>query len=440
MTDLIPTLDPRDVFYGVIGLALLGLSFESAFSRHRLVNMPLFFILGGVVLAVLGLPVIDPRRSEIETRVIEHVSELIVIISLAGAGLAIDTRMTWKNWEAAFRLLAVAMPLTIAAVALAGVLWLGMSLAAAMLLAAALAPTDPVLARSVQVGPPGADETPMSLALTAEAGLNDGLAFPFVYLAIAIASYGWVAEGGLPDWFWGWFAFDLVYRVTMGWFGGVVVGLAIARILRSRLADPTRGGWNAVVVVLATTLLSYGLVEAIDGYGFLAVFASARALRKRRLSEEFHDYEKLIHHGADQLESILLSLLLLWLGLFFGSGGLSGLRWDEYFFAIALVFVMRPAVGLVSFVGLDSERVDRLKVSFFGVRGMGSVFYIAYAQNSAEFPGIDGVWRVAGIVILVSIIAHGFTAKVAVDPGEGDEDDKPELHPFANRDASRAAE
>jgi NhaP-type Na+/H+ or K+/H+ antiporter len=102
--------------------------------------------------------------------------------------------------------------------------------------------------------------------------------------------------------------------------------------------------------------------------------------------------------------------------------------------------VVRPAVALLSLVGLASERVDRAKVAFFGVRGMGSVFYIAYAQNSAEFPGIDGVWRVAGIVILVSIIAHGFTAKVAVDPGEGDEDDKPELHPLADGDARRAAE
>lgn len=440
MTDLIATLDLRDVFYSAIGLALLGLTFEPALARHRLVNMPLFFIIAGVILAVLGLPTIDPRRAEIESRVIEHISELIVIISLAGAGLAIDTRMTWKNWEAAFRLLAIAMPLTIAAVALAGVLWLGMSLAAAMLLAAALAPTDPVLARSVQVGPPGADETPMSLALTAEAGLNDGLAFPFVYLAISIATYGMAADGGIPDWFWGWLGFDLAYRVTVGWFGGLAVGWAINWVLQSRLADPKQGGRNAVVVVLAGTLLSYGLVEAIDGYGFLAVFASARAFRAMRRGAEDAFYERLVHHGADQLESILLALLLLWLGLFFGSGGLSGLDWDEYFFAIALVFVVRPAVGLISLIGLDSARIDTAKVSFFGVRGMGSVFYIAYAQNSAEFPGIDGVWRVAGIVILISIIAHGFTAKVAVDPGEGTEDDKPEMHPMAERKDRRAAE
>jgi NhaP-type Na+/H+ or K+/H+ antiporter len=442
MTDLIPTLDLRDVFYSAIGLALLGLSFESAFSRHRLVNMPLFFIIAGVILAVLGLPTIDPRRAEVETAVIEHVSELIVIISLTGAGLAIDTRMTWKNWEAAFRLLAVAMPLTIAVVALAGVLWLGMSLAAAMLLAAALAPTDPVLARSVQVGPPGADETPMSLALTAEAGLNDGLAFPFVYLAIHAAAIGVSQMFQGETWFWTWLGFDFAYRVAMGVLAGVATGFAISKVVFSPIGDGAQGAWNAVLVILSATLISYGVAEALDGYGFLAVFCAVRAGRSNTRGTEHEGYERYVHHGAEQLEAILLALLLLWLGVFAASGALVGLRWQEVAFAAILILLLRPGVGWLALLGHRSRRMPRWAVAFFGIRGMGSVFYIAYAQNHAEFEDIDAIWRIAVVTIVGSILVHGYAANFLLS--DESELEIGDVHPYREDGADdgerRAAE
>ena len=439
MLDAIPTLDQRDVFYIAIGLALLGLTLQPALARWRLLNVPLIYVALGAALAALGLPVIDPRASEIETAVVEHASELIVIVSLAGAGLAIDTAMTWRGWQATFRLLAVAMPLTIAAVAFAGVHWLGLSLAGAMLLAAALAPTDPVLARSVEVSPPGRDETPMSVALTAEAGMNDGLAFPFVYLAIAIATYGWAAggSGGVPDWFGSWVAFDLLYRLAAGWLGGLAVGWCMSRIAFSRFGDAGNGAWNSVVMVLSATLLSYGLVEAVDGYGFLAVFACARAGRASTRGTPNEGYERFVHHGADQIESILLALLLLWFGSFAGGGGLSGLRWAELGFALALILVARPAAGLVSLVAYPCKRLEAGKVAFFGVRGMGSIFYIAYAQNHAEFADIDAVWRIAAIVIVVSIVVHGFGANFAIGAPEGEGD--VEMHPYAEYERRRDA-
>ena len=436
MIDAIPTLDLRDVFFIAIGVALLGLTVQPALSRFKLLNVPLVYVAFGAALAALGLPVIDPRADELQAKAVEHASELIVIISLAGAGLAIDTPMGWRRWQAAFRLLAVAMPLTIAAVAFAGVQWLGLSLAGAMLLAAALAPTDPVLARSVEVSPPGREETPMSVALTAEAGMNDGLAFPFVYLAIAIASYGWAA-GGVPDWFASWLGFDLVYRVAVGWVGGLAVGWLVSTIAFSRVGDAGNGAWNSVVMVLSATLLSYGLVEAVGGYGFLAVFACARGGRARTRGTEGEGYERFVHHGADQLEAILLALLLLWFGSFVGGGGLSGLTWAEVGFALALVFVVRPLAGLVSLLGYRCPRLEAGKVAFFGVRGMGSIFYIAYGQGHAEFADIDAVWRIAAVVIVTSIVAHGFGANFAIGTQEAEGD--VELHPYAEYEARRDA-
>ncbi len=428
--NVIPTLDARDLVYGAIGLALLGLTLQPALSRFRILNFPLIYVALGAALAGIGFPAIDPRAGDIAAKVIEHAAELIVIISLAGAGLAIDTRMTWRNWKPTFRLLIVTMPLTIVAVALAGTQILGLPLAAALLLAAALAPTDPVLARTVQVSPPGKDEQPMEVALTAEAGMNDGLAFPFVYLAISVATYGWVAGQGIaPDWFARWLTFDLAYRVGMGWVGGLAVGWVVSRVAFSRWGDAENGAWNSILMVLSATLLSYGLVEAVDGYGFLAVFACARAGRARTRDTGGAAYEKFVHHGADQLESILLVLLLIWFGTFLAIGGMAGWSWTEVAFAAALLFIVRPLAGLIGLLGVTCTRPERYKIAFFGVRGMGSVFYIAYAQNHAEFAAIDAVWRIASMVVLGSIVVHGFGANYAVaepDGGDGDVD----LHPY----------
>ena len=105
-----------------------------------------------------------------------------------GAGLKLDRPVSWRGWESSWRLLGIAMPLTIAGIAFLGWTILGLGIGAALLLGAVLAPTDPVLASDIQVGPPqSGKEDEVRFALTSEAGLNDGAAFPFVYLAIAIA-------------------------------------------------------------------------------------------------------------------------------------------------------------------------------------------------------------------------------------------------------------
>jgi NhaP-type Na+/H+ or K+/H+ antiporter len=112
---------------------------------------------------------------------------LYVAAALMGAGLKLDRAFSWRKWGVTWRLLAVTMPLSIAAITLIGGLGLGLSWVAALLLGASLAPTDPVLAADVQVGPPkSGEEDEVRFGLTSEAGLNDGLAFPFVNLAIAL--------------------------------------------------------------------------------------------------------------------------------------------------------------------------------------------------------------------------------------------------------------
>lgn len=413
----LPELDPRDIFYTIIGLALLGLTLRPALTQYRFANIPLIYVAIGAGLALIGLPVLNPLDGGLSAKLIEHISELIVIISLAGAGLAIDTKESWKNWQASFRLLLISMPLTIVAVFLLAFYLVGLPWASAMLLAAVLAPTDPVLARAVQVGPPGKKETPMQVALTAEAGLNDGLAFPFVYLAITAATLGF-ASTGLPDWAWSWFGYDFLYRVIAGWVVGYGCGYVISRIVFSRFGDATQGAWNSIIVILASTLLSYGIAESFNAYGFLAVFAATRAGRANTRGTEDASYEKYVHHGADQLEAILLALLLLWFGMFVGSGALDGISWAEIALAVLLILAIRPASGMLSLLGYSCENLERVKVAFFGIRGMGTVFYIAYAQNHAEFDGIESVWRIAAATILFSIVLHGFAANFVLEEAE----------------------
>nr|WP_238941543.1 cation:proton antiporter [Jannaschia sp. Os4] len=423
---MIPTLDPRDAFYTVIGLALFGLTLQPALGRYKLFNLPLIYVIVGTFFGGVAMAVIDPLDGGLQTLVIEHASELIVIISLAGAGLAIDTVGNWRNWNAAWRLLGITMPLTMVAVYLLGDHWLGLTIPGALLLAACLAPTDPVLARSVQVSPPGEAEEPMEVALTAEAGMNDGLAFPFVYLAIHAATYGVAQATEGEAWLWGWLGFDFAYRIVMGIAVGWAVGWLFSKIVLSPLGDGGQGAWNAVVTVLAVTLLAYGITEAVDGYGFLAAFFAARAGRARSRGKAEDDYTKFVHHGADQLEAILLALLLLWLGTFVGSGALAGLRWQEVAFAFAMILVLRPVAGMIGLWRLDCTDMSRRAVAFFGIRGMGSVFYIAYAQNHAEFADIDAIWRIAAVTIVLSILIHGYAANFLL----GDEDDTiGEVHP-----------
>ena len=432
-------LDFPDLFYFVAGAAFLGLTFQPAFRDARWFNLPLIYIVVGVLLGLGGLPVIDPMadgaEGGLQTEIVTHVSELIVIISLAGAGLAIDLKEGWRRWQPTWRLLGIAMPLTILAIVGLGYAWLGLGLASAMLLAASLAPTDPVLARSVQVGPPnqheedGEKEGPIKVGLTAEAGLNDGLAFPFVWFAITLAL---VASGEKGDgWFWTWLGFDAVYRVAAGIAIGWAVGWFLVNVIHSRFGDARQGAQNAALTVLAATFLSYGLTEAADGYGFLAVFVAARASRALTRGTEGEGYNREAHEMADQLEQILLALLLLWLGMWIGAGLWREWQLSDMLFGLLLIFVVRPLAGYVSLLGYDCPSVHRWKLAFFGVRGMGSIFYIAYGQTHALFEDVDAVWRVATMAILVSIVAHGFMARHFMDetqeedstvpPGDPDE-------------------
>lgn len=382
-------------------------------------SLPILYVAVGFAVwsLPLGLPHFNPTVDGFDALTLEYATEFIVIASLMAAGIAIDRPVSWKNWGQIWPLLVIAMPLTILAVALLGWWGLGLAPASAILLGAALAPTDPVLARSVQVGPPGQDERhDVRFSLTVEAGLNDGLAFPFTYLAIA--AVGMTALGG---WTLEWAAFDLVWRILAGCVVGWAVGRIGAWYVFEREADApmedideaseTSGkpvySTSEGLIVLGTLLLGYGLAEIVEGYGFLAVFVGAVTARQRENRSRYH---KISHHFIDQIEQIVLVAVLFGFGAMLASGVLDALTWPAALIGLALVFVIRPLSGLLAEMNCDLPMIGKLAVAFLGVRGMGSIYYLAYGQNSAQFEQIDLLWATVSFAILLSIVVHGIVA------------------------------
>jgi NhaP-type Na+/H+ or K+/H+ antiporter len=223
----------------------------------------------------------------------------------------------WRTWLTTWRLLAITMPLSIAGIALLGWSGLGLAPAAALLLGAVLAPTDPVLASDVQVGPPHEPEQgEVRFSLTSEAGLNDGLAFPFTNLAVAMALYG-AAPG---SWTLEWLAIDVTWKIAAGLAIGLLVGQALGLLIFHHVEHPRLPESRDNLVAVGIPLLAYGLAELAHGYGFLAVFVAALTLRHW---ERSHHYRGRLHEFAEQIERLFMMILL---ALFGGAiaGGLLG--------------------------------------------------------------------------------------------------------------------
>ncbi|MEU4568745.1 cation:proton antiporter [Micromonospora sp. NPDC023956] len=398
-------MEPVDVAFAVLGIGALLAGILPRMLEQRPLSMPIAFLGLGMLIFLLptGLPVPDPLA---HPAVATHLTEIGVIVALMGAGLKIDRSFGWRRWSSTWRLLAIAMPLCIAAVALLGWWWAGLVPAAALLLGAALAPTDPVLAADVQVGEPNDvedSEDEVRFALTSEAGLNDGLAFPFVYAAIAIASTSLAPA----DWLAHWFTVDLLWKVGAGVAGGLLVGWLLGKLFfrapsELRLARHAEG-----FLALAATFLAYGLVELIGGYGFLAVFVAARAIRSAERTHEFHT---VLNDFAEQVERLLTVLLLLLFGGAVVGGLLAPLTWPAALVGLALIFVVRPLVGWLSLRGAPGRPAEHWVIASFGIRGVGSFYYLAYATTKADFPQADLVWATAGLVVIVSVVVHGVAA------------------------------
>ena len=356
----------------------------------------------------------------------ERLTEFVVIIALMGAGLKLDRPFGWRRWTVTWRLLAIAMPLSIVAITLVGGLGLGLGWIAALLLAASLAPTDPVLAADVQVGPPRTgEEDEVRFGLTSEAGFNDGLAFPFVNLAIALGLFAASGKPWAQEWLLHSVLWEVVAGVGTGWLIGRLFGWLTFRVpAETKLAQTGDG-----LIAISATFVSYGVTEILNCYGFLAVFVTALVLRR---SHRDHDFNYEMHAITEQVERLAMMVVLILFGGAIISGLLRPLEWSDWVAAVFIILVIRPAAGLIALAGLPASAREKMMLAFFGIRGVGSFYYLAYALNHFGFEQSSRLWAIVGAVCLISILLHGLTVTPlmrALDRSHGRDPDETEAPP-----------
>ncbi|MEU0793114.1 cation:proton antiporter [Amycolatopsis sp. NPDC005961] len=401
------------VLFGVAGLLALAAAIVPKLVADRPFSVPLVMLIAGIALGLLPLPApygngwSDPAQ---HLHGVESFTQLGILVALAGAGLSVDRPFGLKRWGSTWRLLALTMPLSILVIAALGYWWLALAPGVALLLAAALAPTDPVLAGDIGVPHPDVEpelarDNEIRFTLTTEAGLNDGLAMPFVLLGLAMA-------GSRPNLDVSWVLVDLLLPVATGVVVGLVAGRGLGWAIFRTSSDRLRlAEYGDGLVLLALAFLPYALAEFAHGNGFVAVFTAAVCVRKQ---EREHDYHGVLHAFGHQLERLFVPLALLGLGLAIGDGLLLGLRPLEVVIAVVAVLVVRPVVGWVSLLGSSAGRPATLAIAFFGVRGIGTLFYLAYAIDRLPVAHQDVLWRVGALAVAVSVLVHGILAEPAI--------------------------
>ena len=384
-------------------VVLLILIVSPRIESHKYITTPIFFLMLGFGLFLLPIPWQLPELFD-EPIILKRITEFGVIVALVSAGLKINNPMSWKTWNSSARLLLITMPLTIAATAFLGWWMASLVPASAILLGAVIAPTDPVLASDVQTSEPGSpDDSYVRLTLTTEAGLNDGLAFPFTNLAIAVAVLGLAPSA----WFVDWLLIDVFYKIIVGGLVGVVCGKFLGFLLFNipenrdvKIADN--------VFAIALVLFPYAAAELVSSYGFIAVFVSASVFRQKKPE---HEYQKRVHRFSVTMEGLMEGILMLIIGGYVVFGVLKPLTIPMIALSLAVIFIVRPISGLIAFTGIDLPKHKKWIISFFGIRGIGSMYYLSYGIYMADFPQSEELWAITIFILVVSVIVHGVSAK-----------------------------
>jgi sodium/hydrogen antiporter len=391
-------LDAHIILLTGFGLLALLVAWLPLYLDRLPLSLPMLCLaLGFLALAIPGV-LRGAARIERVT-LLEHWTEAVLIIAVLGAGLSLDRRIGLHRWASTWRLLGIAMPLGFAAMSMLAWTVGQFSVATALLIGAILSPTDPVLASDLQVGPPGTgEEGEVRQALTSEAGLNDGLAAPFVLLAMAIHDGARIGVS--------WIAEHLLWRVALavivGWVLGRVFGWFQFKVPGIRDSSTADG-----LAAIGMAFFAYGATEALGGYGFVAVFLTAIRLRESRREDETH---KRMVDFAEQIERLIAMCIIVSFAAAISSGLLAALTWRDVALVALLLLVVRPATAFFSLLGTRHPFASRAATAFFGIRGIGTLYYLIYALQQTSFAERPRIIGLAGTAVLASIVLHGIMA------------------------------
>jgi NhaP-type Na+/H+ or K+/H+ antiporter len=419
----------------LIGCLMLARGLAATTISRLPVTSAIVYLAVGVISGpvVLGIFHFDAVK---QSHVLETLTEIAVLISLFSAGVKMPVPITFKRWGPSFRLAWASMSITVALVAAFGYYVLHLPLGAGVLLGAILAPTDPVLATDVQVRHAGDADT-LRFTLTSEAGMNDGSAFPFVMLGL-----GLLGASDLGAYAWRWALLDVIWAtlgaVAIGWIGGFGLG-RLGWALRNQ--DPKHEVLDDLVG-LGLIAVVYGVTVLAHAWGFLAVFFAGVALRQTELllsgahknrqgllvpddpkADPANDLvpdepapltvsaESLVF--KEHLERLSELTLVLLLG---GMLTVQDWNWRTWGAALFVFIVARPASVLLGLAGTSTSMRLRLIIGWFGVRGIGSIYYLMYAINNG-LPGhlARDLIQITAIVVALSIVVHGTSVKPMMD-------------------------
>jgi NhaP-type Na+/H+ or K+/H+ antiporter len=409
------------------GLAATTIS-RSPFTS-AIVYLGVGILFGPSVLNVFGF---DPTT---QSALLKLLTEIALLISLFSAGIKMPVPFKFRRWDVPLRLAWLSMSLTVGMVALFGYYVLDLPAGAAVLLGGILAPTDPVLATDVQVRHAG-DKDQLRFTLTCEAGMNDGSAFPFVILGL-----GMLGLGDTGDYHLHWLLVDVLWATGGAVLVGVAAGAGLARLgWKLRIVEPRHEIMDDLVG-LGMIAVVYGTASLIKASGFLAVFFAAVALRQTELilagapkdrhglmepdtaksevakASETHEAPLTVSAESlvfkEHLERLSELTLVLVLG---GMLTLKEMPWEALALAAFLFVIARPVSVHLGLIGSDTSMRLRGMTGWFGVRGIGSIFYLVFAIE-AGLPA-DLAVRLTNIslfVIMLSILVHGFSVKPLMD-------------------------
>ncbi|NMM08101.1 cation:proton antiporter [Polaromonas sp.] len=416
--------EPSDFIAGsiIVGLLLIAMTLAGSFIARLPLSAAMLYLIAGVAIGPLGLGLLklDAIKNVV---LLERLTEVAVLISLFTAGMKLELPLKDWRWRIPVQLATLSMLVTVGAVTALGVFALDLPVGAAVLLGAILAPTDPVLASDVQVSNPG-DRDRLRFGLTGEGGLNDGTAFPFVMLGLGLLGLHELGEGG-----WRWWAVDVLWAVAGGLALGYLLGTLVGRaIIYLRMRHREALGSDEFIA-LGLIALTYGLALLTLTYGFLAVFAAGLALRRideskpQPLTEpaaELSESEReatgaeapahmmnAVQRFNSQLESFVEVGIVLAVGVLVAS---VKFRSEVLWFIPVLFLLIRPLAVYIGLLGTPVRGAQRRLIAWFGIRGIGSLYYLLYAISHHIKPALaERLLSLTLAVVVASVIAHGIS-------------------------------
>lgn len=413
----------------IVGMLLVLMALAGTVLKRLPLSTAMLYLLVGLGVSPLAMNLVaaDPR---IDAHLLERMAEVVVLLSLFTAGLKLSAGLREKRWMLPVRLALNSMVVTVALIAAVAWLFMDLPLGACILLGAILAPTDPVLASEVQLQEPG-DQDKLRFALTGEGGLNDGSAFPFVMLGMGLLGLHELGPFGLR-----WIAVDVLWATAAGLAIGWALGTAIGKLVLFLRREHKEALGLDDFLALGLIALSYGAAVLLHAYGFLAVFAAGVALRRL---EQFHttgdatakSVEKAMmnpdksvaetmatdpEHGPafmaqavlgfnEQLERIGEVAIVIAIGAL-----LWAVKWDSaaWWFVPMLLLVIRPVAVWAGLAKSSVSRNQRWLLGWFGIRGVGSLYYLMYAVNHGlDAKLADQLIALTLSVVVTSIVLHG---------------------------------